>query len=93
MAQYKVAWNGTTREARVLPAATATPDGFVSAGTFYHDADGGADTEANDALDFRDSHAVYHHVRDLLYKLVPSVQNMQTVKITVAGATIVPPDT
>lgn len=93
MVQYKVAYNATTKEARVLPAATATPGGFVSAGTFYHDADGGADTEANDALDFRDSHAVYHHVRDLLYKLNPSVQNMQLVSITLGGTTIAPPDT
>lgn len=57
MPTLKVAFNATTKVVRVVDAATATPGGFVSMGTFVHPDE-----------TYPDSVVVYHGVRDLLYK-------------------------
>jgi hypothetical protein len=88
MAQYKVFWKASTREVKVMADAASTPSGFVLAGTFNHDDD------AADGLHYHGNHAVYHHVRGVLYRYAPSdigLQNMQTVSITFDGVTIAPP--
>jgi hypothetical protein len=67
---YKVVFNGTTQEAKVIPGANGTPAGFVNWGTF----------DRTDGTHVHDSHALYHRVRDLAYKA--GHQNMQIKKIT-----------
>ncbi|MNO13203.1 Bacterial Ig-like domain (group 2) [compost metagenome] len=92
MATKKVAWNATTRTATVLTEAASLPGGSESLGTFTH-------PDPTDQLSRNEySHVVWHHVRDLLYK-VKGWQDMQVVKlvdttvvkatsITVAPATV-----
>lgn len=56
----KLAYNPTTRVATVLLQAGAIPAGSTNIGNFVHD--------SPDPLGSGDSHVVFHHVRDLLYK-------------------------
>ena len=80
MATKKVAWNATTRTATVLTEAAALPGGSESLGTFQH-------PDPTDQLSRNEySHVVWHHVRDLLYK-VKNWQDMQAV--TVVDTTVV----
>lgn len=81
MAQYQVAWNATTRVATVQALGDALPVGSVDIGHFEH-----ADVETfvtgkPDFYKYDENHVFYHHVRDFLYKLSPSVQDMQRVSI------------
>ena len=78
MAAMKIAYNATTKVATILPVATALPGGTTNIGTFNHDDD------PADALGIDENHVYYHHVRDALYHLVPSEQNMQSVTINIA---------
>lgn len=86
MADFKLVYNGNTKVARILASGGATPTGFVDAGTFKH--------EGNDdplGVPVGHNHAVFQHVRNLLYKLNPSVQNMQATKIEAPGITFSKP--
>ena len=63
MANYRIAFNPTTKVALVQLAATAIPAGSVAAGTFEH-----ADVEpAIKDLEFDTNHVIFQHVRDNLY--------------------------
>jgi hypothetical protein len=63
MAQYRIAYNKTTKVALVQLAATAIPAGSIAAGTFEH-----ADVEpAVKDLEFDTNHVIFQHVRDNLY--------------------------
>jgi hypothetical protein len=57
MPTLKVAFNKTTKVARVLDASASVPGGFVDVGSFAH-----PDTTYPDSVE------IYHGVRDLLYK-------------------------
>jgi uncharacterized protein YjdB len=75
MPTYRLVYNKTSKVALVQLEATAVPGGSVNAGTFvYPD---GTNT------------VLFHHIRDLLYKL--GVQDMQSTRITLAaGAAQIP---
>lgn len=83
----KAVFQASTGFVQVLPNATATPGGYTSIGTFEHDSN-------TDKLGtpLSENHVIYHHVRDLLYKV--GVQDMQSVRIiipvAVTGLSILP---
>ena len=72
----KAVFKASTGQVQVLPNATATPGGYTSLGTFEHNSN-------TDKLGtpLSHNHVIYHHVRDLLYKV--GVQDMQSIKITI----------
>ena len=72
MPTYQVAYNATTRVARVQADGDVVPVGFTDIGSFIHN--GVGDTEG-----YVENHVFYHHVRDLLYKV--NEENMQTITI------------
>ena len=71
MPTYKLAYNATTNKAIILDEADALPAGSTSAGTFVH-GDG-------DKVGDVPTHALFHHVQDLLGKL--GVLDMASVVI------------
>lgn len=79
MAMLKAAWNPTTRTVTVLPNATAAPGGTTNLGSFNHDEDNDVDP-----LETNENHVIWHHVRDLLYKI--GVQDMHTVTLLIPVA-------
>ena len=80
MPTYQVAWNATTKVAKVQPDGAAVGAGFTDIGSFDHVAD------IDDNLGSDYNHVVFHHVRDLLYH--QGVLDMQRVSITVPVETI-----
>lgn len=70
MAAFKVAYNAGTKKAIIIDSGDALPAGSVNAGTFTHPEvpDGQAPT-----------HALFHHVQDLLQKL--GVIDMASIQI------------
>ncbi|QWY83722.1 putative structural Ig-like protein [Rhizobium phage RHph_X3_15] len=82
MPTFQVAWNPTTKVAKVQKDGDAPGAGFTDIGSFDHVAD-----DPQDQLGDGDNHVFYHHVRDLLYKASPSVQDMQRVNIQMAYLT------
>lgn len=87
MPTFQVAWNPTTRVAKIQKDGATPGAGFTDIGAFDHIDD------ADDNLGVDENHVFYHHVRDLLYKATPSVQNMQDLQITmvyVTGVTVSP---
>ncbi len=70
MATYKIAWNNTTQEVKVLNANESPSVGFIVAGEFE-------DTNGPFKPDL--SWVLYHRVRDALYK--QGVYDMQRLKI------------
>jgi uncharacterized protein YjdB len=81
MPTFQVAWNPTTRVAKIQKDGAAPGAGFTDIGSFDHVND------VDDQLGIDETHVFYHHVRDLLYKATPSVQDMQRVSITMAYVT------
>lgn len=79
MSRHQVAWNGVTRTATVQAFGDALPVGSVNAGNFYHDHTAGDTNKNNDAIGFHGTHVLYHHVRDVLYKL--NILDMHSVTI------------
>lgn len=77
MASYQIAYNTTTKVATVQSLGDILPGGSTNIGKFDHDDD------EDDVLGIDESHVLYHHVRDALYHIVPSEQNMQSVTINV----------
>lgn len=77
MASYQIAYNTTTKVATVQSKGDILPGGSTKIGEFDHDDD------EDDVLGIDESHVLYHHVRDALYHIVPSEQNMQSVTINV----------
>lgn len=74
MSRYQVAYRATDKEAVIQAYGDATISGHANIGDFYHRGDG------NDVFnDAPESHTLYQHVQDLLYKV--GEQNMQSVKI------------
>lgn len=78
MTTFQVAWNPTTRIAKVQNSGDALGSGFSNIGTFDHfdDAD---DELGNQPGTGTENHALFHHVRDLLY--AEGVEDMQRVSI------------
>ena len=84
MADYQVAWNAGTKTVVIQAQGDALPVGSVNIGSFIHQTDQDPlgdnpthqDGPANDASE---NHVMYHHVRDLLYKV--GHQDMQIVII------------
>lgn len=79
MPTYKVTWDYSPKTVMLLTTDQNTPAGYVDIGTFEHHA------ESVDELQAGHSHVIYHHVRDMLYKLTPSVQDMHMVTIIIGG--------
>lgn len=75
MPTFQVAWNATTKVAKVQKDGDAPGAGFTDIGSFDHAND------VDDGLGVDENHVIFHHVRDLLYKATPSVQDMQSVEI------------
>ena len=75
MSTFQVAWNPTTKVVKVQKDGDAPGAGFTDIGSFDHVND------LQDELGIDENHVIYHHVRDLLYKATPSVQNLQFVEI------------
>lgn len=77
MPTTQLAYNATTKEAKLQMPGDAPGAGFVDLGDLVHE-------ESNDTLGVTDAHnhVLWHHVRDLLYTAAPKEQNMQAVKIT-----------
>lgn len=88
MSTFQVAWNATTRVAKVQLSGASLGSGFTNIGTFHH-----LNDDALDEISTFESHRFYHHVRDLLYKLNPSVQDMSRVTINhpVVSIAVTPP--
>ena len=72
MPTYQVAYNATTRVARIQFDGDTLPVGSTDIGSFIHDGVG-------DPEGYVENHVFYHHVRDLLYKI--GEENMQTIRI------------
>lgn len=85
MATFKIAFKAATGEAKILASATAIPGGFTNAGTFDHVAD------VDDNLGVDHNHALWHHVRDAMYKA--GVQDMARIKITLDNGVTIPAPT
>lgn len=87
MSKYQVAWTAATGVALVQYFEDTIPPGSVNIGTYEHASDA-------DPLEYDVNHVLWHHVRDLLYKI--GVQDMQRIKIQidesidVAGVNLVP---
>jgi hypothetical protein len=79
MPTYQVAWNATTRDAKVQNDGDAVGGGYTDIGSFDHfdDAD---DELGDDGGTGSESHVLFHHVQDLLY--AAGVENMQNITIT-----------
>ena len=75
MPTFQVAWNATTKVVKVQKDGDAPGAGFTDIGSFDHAND------VDDGLGVDENHVIFHHVRDLLYKATPSVQDMQSVEI------------
>lgn len=75
MPTFQVAYNPTTRVAKIQKDGDAPGAGFTDIGSYDHVSD------PDDQLGYEGNHVHYHHVRDLLYKRNPSVQDMQRVSI------------
>ena len=82
MARKQVAWNGVTRTATVQDYGAALPGGTTNAGDFYHDETEGDTDKQGDLIGHHGSHVMYHHVRDVLYKI--NVLDMANVTIVIA---------
>lgn len=80
MPTYQVAWNATTKTAKIQPDGAAVGAGFTDIGSFDHNND------VDDELGVDANHVYYHHVRDLLY--AQDVLNMQDVSIIIPVATV-----
>jgi hypothetical protein len=78
MPTYQVAWNATTKVAKVQNDGDAVGAGFTDIGSFDHfdDAD---DELGDDGGTGTENHVFYHHVRDLLY--AEGVTDMQSLSI------------
>jgi len=63
MANYRIAYNHTTKVALVQLAATAIPAGSNAIGTFTHEDVEPAITD----LEYDTNHVIFQHVRDALY--------------------------
>lgn len=77
MATYQIAYNSTTKTATIQAKGDALPNGSTKIGEFDHGDD------PDDVLGIDENHVLYHHVRDALYHLDPSEQNMQSVSIVI----------
>lgn len=80
MATYQVAWNPTTKIAKIQDDGDIPGAGFTDIGSFVHDHAtldplGKSDNDSP----LTDNHTYFHHVRDLLYLV--GVENMQAVVI------------
>lgn len=78
MSTFQVVWNPTTRVAKVQNDGDTPGAGFTDIGSFDH-FDDPDDELGDDGAPVSENHALYHHVRDLLY--AEGEQNMQTVTI------------
>lgn len=78
MTTFQVAWNPTTRVAKVQNDGDAPGAGFTDIGSFDHfdDAD---DELGNDGTSGTENHTFYHHVQELLYQ--EDEQDMQSITI------------
>lgn len=79
MSRHQVAWNATTKTATVQAYGDALPVGSTNVGNFYHDIVAGDNDLAGDQVGHSGNHVMYHHVRDVLYKI--NILDMQSVKI------------
>jgi hypothetical protein len=79
MPTYQVAWNATTRDAKVQNDGDAVGGGYTDIGSFDHhdDAD---DEQGDDGGTGTENHVYFHHVQELLYQ--EGVENMQNITIT-----------
>ena len=75
MATFRVVYNEVTKVALIQATGLPVPSGSANAGTFEH--------RGTDDLGSIENHVLYHHVRDLLYKI--GVQDMQSTKIDVSA--------
>ena len=67
MASFKIYWKAATKQVKVIRNGDTAPGGYTLIKTVDHSAGEGD--------------VIYHHVRDALYDLTPSVQNMQEIDI------------
>lgn len=78
MTTYQIAYNRASKVAVRQANEAALPTGYIKLGTYKHDEAG--DTISEDA----ESHVLYQHVQDLLYRL-EDVEDMAAVKIFLNG--------
>lgn len=78
MPTYQVAWNATTRVAKVQNDGDAVGAGFTDIGSFDHH-DDTDDELGDDGAVGSENHVYYHHVRDLLY--AEGELDMQSISI------------
>lgn len=83
MSRHQIAWNGATKTATIQAFGAALPANTTNAGNFYHDDVHGDGDKQGDQVGHHGTHAMYHHVRDVLYK--NGVLDMQAVKILSAA--------
>lgn len=74
MTTLQLAYNATTKEAKIQMPGDAPGAGFTDLGDFHH-------PMPSDELGPDVSHVLWHHAQDLLYR-VADEQNMQAVKFT-----------
>lgn len=74
MTTFDVAYNATTKVVKVQKDGTAPGAGFTDIGTFDH-----SNNDPDDKLGKDNTHVLYHHIRDLLYK--QGVEDMSSVTI------------
>lgn len=79
MALYQIAWNPTTKTAKIQADGAAPGAGFSDIGSFNHFNDAADEIGDVGTKPFHESHVFYQHVQDLLYK--NNVLNMQGVII------------
>lgn len=92
MAVYQIAWNPTTKAAKIQADGAAPGGGFTDIGSFNHFGNDAAD-EIGDlgTKPFHESHVFYQHVQDLLYKQgVLSLQGVtiEWIPVTAIASTI-----
>ena len=84
MTTLQLAYNATTKEAKLQMPGDAPGSGFTDLGDFHH-------PMPSDELGPDLNHVLWHHVRDMLY--AAGQQNMQAVKFTykrVTGIDVTP---
>lgn len=68
MSTYQVAYNPTVKKIKIQPDAAALGAGYTDIGSFDHDDD------PDDILGIDETHVLFHHVKDLLFR--SGVKNM-----------------
>ena len=90
MSTYKVGRKTSTLEIEIIPNAASFTSGFVSLGTFTHDANSDPlDPAVNDGH----NHKFWHHVRDLLFTDGELNPSKYSLIVRVATAMAVSPTT